>query len=126
MDIKRHLDNEPVLAGPPSAGYAMKKFVARHKWPVTLAATVAALTVAGFIGTSVGFRRATLARIVADANAAQARESAVEAKKAELSARVAETNALRQAYSASMNLAQQAWEQNNIRRVRDLLEATAT
>jgi serine/threonine protein kinase/DNA-binding beta-propeller fold protein YncE len=125
MDIGRYFGSEPVMAGPPSARYVLKKFIARHKWPVALAATAAALTVAGLIGTSVGFRRATLARVLADQNAAQARQLAAEAKKAELSARLAETNALRQAYSASLNLAQQAWEQTNMARVRDLLEATA-
>ncbi len=58
---------------------------------------------------SLGLRRATMARIQADQNArlaeqnaAQARSMAEEARKAELAARLAQTNALRQAYSASM------------------------
>src|SRR5262249_1633631 len=40
MDIKRHLNNELVLARPPSAPHALKKFIIRHKWPVILNATV--------------------------------------------------------------------------------------
>jgi WD40 repeat protein len=31
MDIERHLDDEPVLAGPPSAGYRLCKFVRRNR-----------------------------------------------------------------------------------------------
>ncbi|NIQ89492.1 MAG: protein kinase, partial [Pseudomonas stutzeri] len=31
QDISRHLRNEPVLAGPPSAGYRLSKFVRRHR-----------------------------------------------------------------------------------------------
>jgi len=65
-DLKRYLNYEPVNAGPPSAVYALKKFVVRNKWPVILNATVAALTVAGLIGTSIGMGRATLARVQAD------------------------------------------------------------
>jgi serine/threonine protein kinase/tetratricopeptide (TPR) repeat protein len=30
-DVRRHLANEPVLAGPPSALYRMRKFAARHR-----------------------------------------------------------------------------------------------
>jgi non-specific serine/threonine protein kinase/serine/threonine-protein kinase len=39
-DIRRHLADEPVIAGPPSALYRMRKFAARHRLPLTLAAGV--------------------------------------------------------------------------------------
>ncbi len=39
-DIRRHLSNEPVVAGPPSTLYRMRKFAARHRLPLTLAAGV--------------------------------------------------------------------------------------
>ena len=129
MDIKRHLNHEPVLAGPPSAKYVLKKFIVRNKWPVILNATVAGLTLAGLVGTSLGLRRATLARIQSDQNArlagqnaARARISADEAKKAETSARVAQTNALRQAYSASMLSASDALERAQIDAARHYLD----
>ena len=38
-DVRRHLANEPVLAGPPSASYRARKFVRRHRGAVTIAAT---------------------------------------------------------------------------------------
>jgi tetratricopeptide (TPR) repeat protein len=40
-DIRRHLEDQPVLAGPPSAGYRARKFVRRHR--VGVAVAVAAL-----------------------------------------------------------------------------------
>jgi eukaryotic-like serine/threonine-protein kinase len=39
-DIRRHLSTEPVLAGPPSALYRMRKFAARHRIALTLAGGV--------------------------------------------------------------------------------------
>ncbi len=35
-DIRRHLANEPVLAGPPSAVYRMRKFASRHRVGLTV------------------------------------------------------------------------------------------
>jgi len=37
-DIQRHLKNEPVLAGPPSATYRAKKFVLRHRFGIAIGA----------------------------------------------------------------------------------------
>ena len=31
LDIQRHLDNEPVVARPPSTAYRLRKFVRRHR-----------------------------------------------------------------------------------------------
>src|SRR5262249_24045684 len=109
-DLQHHLRDEPVRAGPPSRIYTFKKFIVRNEWPVLLAATAAVLTIAGLVGTSIGLKRANVARIQADQNAAQARTLALEAKTAEKAARVAEGNALRQAYSASMLSAADALE----------------
>jgi eukaryotic-like serine/threonine-protein kinase len=39
-DIRRHLADEPVVAGPPSNWYRMRKFAARHRLPLALAAGV--------------------------------------------------------------------------------------
>jgi WD40 repeat protein len=128
-DLKRHLNNEPVVAGPPSTIYRLKKFIVRNKWPVVLNATAAALTVAGLIGTSLGLRRATVARRQADQNAARAEQNArragqlaSQAKHAEIAARLAETNALHLAYSASMLSACDALEHWQIESARHYLD----
>jgi serine/threonine protein kinase len=39
-DIRRHMDDQPVVAGPPSTLYRMRKFAARHRLPLALAAGV--------------------------------------------------------------------------------------
>ena len=46
MDLRRHLANEPVLAGPPSTAYRVGKFVRRHRLGVTGASVIALLLVA--------------------------------------------------------------------------------
>src|SRR5205085_4092462 len=38
MDVQRYLVDEPVLAGPPSAGYRLRKFVRRNKRALVTAA----------------------------------------------------------------------------------------
>jgi len=101
-DLKRHLNNERVTAGPPSAIYALRKFTARNRWPVIFAGTAAVLIVAGLIGTSVGLGRANTARIRADLNAERATKLAEKAKTAEANAVQEKGGALGLAYSASM------------------------
>jgi serine/threonine protein kinase/tetratricopeptide (TPR) repeat protein len=39
-DVRRHLANEPVLAGPPTTAYRLRKFVRRHRAGVAAAAIV--------------------------------------------------------------------------------------
>ena len=54
-DIQRHLDNEPVLAGPPSQIYKVRKFVTRHRFGVGASGLIVALLVSGLV-TSLYFR----------------------------------------------------------------------
>jgi tetratricopeptide (TPR) repeat protein len=51
-DIRRHLDDQPVLASPPSPMYRTRKFVRRHKLPVLAAAAVLLALVGGIVATS--------------------------------------------------------------------------
>jgi eukaryotic-like serine/threonine-protein kinase len=48
-DVQRHLENEPVLAGPPTAGYRLKKFVRKHRTAVAVAAGFAFLLTAATV-----------------------------------------------------------------------------
>ena len=54
FDIKRHLADEPVLVGPPSARYRFQKFARRNRGKVIAAAVVAAALVLGMVGTTWG------------------------------------------------------------------------
>ena len=73
-DLRRHLNDEPVLAGPPRTGYRLKKFVKRNRLGVGAACLVALILIGGIVGTGWGLRSALNAR---DAEA-DARESALD------------------------------------------------
>lgn len=45
-DIQRHLHDQPVLAGPPSAAYRASKFIRRHRFGVGVAVAAVALLIA--------------------------------------------------------------------------------
>jgi tetratricopeptide (TPR) repeat protein len=69
-DIRRHLNNEPVVAGPPSTLYRMRKCVHRHQALVTGLAAVLVVLLAGITGVVVfavkADRQARTAQAVAD------------------------------------------------------------
>jgi tetratricopeptide (TPR) repeat protein len=71
-DIARHLNNEPVSAGPPSAIYRLRKFTRRNRAGVFAGSAIAAALVLGVIGTTLAMLRAMDERARADENAAQA------------------------------------------------------
>ena len=51
-DVQRYLDGAPVLAGPPSRAYRVRKFVQRHRVFVASAAAVLLALLAGIVGTT--------------------------------------------------------------------------
>lgn len=51
-EIRRYLNGEPVLAGPPSRRYRIQKFIERHRLAVGAAAAVVISLIAGIIGTT--------------------------------------------------------------------------
>jgi eukaryotic-like serine/threonine-protein kinase len=72
-DIRRHLEDEPVQARPPSARDRIGKFVRRNRTPVLAAAVALAAVLAGTAATTLGFlhareeqRRAQQAAMTAD------------------------------------------------------------
>jgi serine/threonine protein kinase/tetratricopeptide (TPR) repeat protein len=62
MDLERYLVEEPVLAGPPSAGYRLRKFLRRNRGRVLAASLVLVALLGGIVGTTVGLVRAVQAR----------------------------------------------------------------
>jgi len=125
-DLKRHLNNEPVVARPPSAAYRLQKAWRRNQVAFTAGALVAAALVVGIAVSSWQAVEASRARNAEKEQrlAAQTeRDKAQAAERTEMQARLRADHLL---YVANMNLAQQAWEQNNVGRVRQLIEDTAT
>ena len=93
-DIENHLDDEPVLACPPSAGYRLRKFARRNKRPMWAVGLVLLALVAGIVGTTLGLLQArTAAEAEREARAAETthRLRAEDAAEAERNARAAET-----------------------------------
>jgi non-specific serine/threonine protein kinase/serine/threonine-protein kinase len=73
-DVGRYLANEPVLAGPPSAGYRARKFVRRHRFGVTAATLAAAGVLAFGVTMAVEARRIARERDRANAEATRAQK----------------------------------------------------
>jgi serine/threonine protein kinase/WD40 repeat protein len=76
-DIERYLGDEPIEAGPPSAGYRLRKFVKRNRGAVTAAAVVLSAVLLGIVGTTWGWVEALWQRD----DAVQAREKEAEQRK---------------------------------------------
>ncbi|NIV47795.1 MAG: serine/threonine protein kinase, partial [Gammaproteobacteria bacterium] len=58
MDVRRYLDDEPVLAAAPGAGYRLSKYIKRHRGTVFTAAAIILLLVVGMAVSSWQWRRA--------------------------------------------------------------------
>jgi non-specific serine/threonine protein kinase/serine/threonine-protein kinase len=71
-DIRRHLCDEPVLAGPPTARYRTGEFVRRHRLAVIAASVVTVALAVGLLGTTAGLIRARRAEAAARAEAERA------------------------------------------------------
>jgi WD40 repeat protein len=128
-DLQRYLNDEPVEARPPSAGYRLGKFVRRHRSLVaTLGAVFLTLSLAT-TATALGLiearrqrdvaeaaqRKATEERNTADAERRRAEHNAEQAKAEELTAR-------RHLYGAHINLAYPAFKDGQFDRVLELLD----
>src|SRR5881394_187225 len=107
-DIQRHLDNEPVVARPPSALYRIEKLVRRNRLAFTAAVLVALALVLGIVASTWQAIRATRFR----------QQAQGEAQRAEAEALANRQNL----YAADMNLANHALENYNLLRARGLLE----
>ncbi len=73
LDLRRHLDDQPVSAGPPSASYRLRKLVKRNKAAFIASATIVACLAAGIIAIALAlirekeaFKRETAQRKLAE------------------------------------------------------------
>jgi eukaryotic-like serine/threonine-protein kinase len=107
-DLKRHLENEPVLARPPSAAYKFQKAFRRNKLAFCAAAAVTAALVIGLSLTSWMFFKERDARRRATA--------------AEQTARDKTETANENLYVSDMNVAKLAWDAGDLGRATELLD----
>jgi WD40 repeat protein len=130
-DIQRHLNDEPVVARPPGSFYRFQKMVRRNKLVFAAASAVAAALIAGlgfstwaFLRERTAHANELAARWIADEQRQRAEASAATAQEQRKRAETREAEKGHLLYVASMNLAQQAWEQNNIGQLDQLLKET--
>jgi len=127
-DLKRHLNNEPVVARPASAAYRFRKAFRRNKLVFSAATAVAVALVAG-IGVSTWqtfeARKAQRETEVARNGEQQQRQEAQRAQKiAETERGRAEQEAASrrlQLYAAEVNLASETFAADDLNRTRELL-----
>jgi len=103
-DIQRHLNDEPVVARPPSTLYRIEKLVRRNRLAFTAAVLVALALVLGIVASTWQAIRATRFR----------QQAQGEAQRAEAEALANRQNL----YAADMNLANHALENYNLPRAR--------
>ena len=129
-DVQRYLDDEPVLACPPSARYRLGKFLRRNRGPVLAAGLVLLALFGGGIGAAFGLIEARKQREVTSLWQ-QAEVARGEAE----TARDGETKAKREAedareklaaveYGRTMQVAHQEWRDNNVAATLALLDST--
>jgi eukaryotic-like serine/threonine-protein kinase len=75
IDVRRHLADEPVLAGPPTLAYKVRKFVARHPVGVGASVAIAVLLVALVVGLTAFATRLARERARADREAGAAKSA---------------------------------------------------
>jgi len=113
-DLKRHLENEPIVARPPSNLYRFQKMVRRNKLAFA-AGTMVALAL--LVGMALATWQAVRASRERDAKEVALRQ-AVAAQREQTRLR---EQAQAEAYASDMLLAQQAIEANNFGHARELL-----
>jgi len=112
-DINRHLSDEPVEAGPPSAAYKVRKFVRRNKGLVVASSVVAVTLLLGIVGTSIGLWAAQYNAKVAINNAQIAQSARDDLSKANTTLVQQTDEAEWSSYTANLALAQMAMDNGN-------------
>jgi WD40 repeat protein len=121
-DLQRHLDDEPVIARPPSTAYRLQKAWRRNKLLYTAGVAVFLALAVGLTLAAFGWLQALRQRdvaVLARAGEEEQRKQAVgERRKAER----ATEEARRRAYASEINTAFHALDENNLERAIDLLD----
>src|SRR5437016_1472870 len=120
-DVKRYLNNEPVVARPPSSAYRFQKAIRRNKLVFGAATAVVAALVAGIAISTWKTVQARKAQRETEAARNNERQLRMEAQAAEKKAQEQALAARRTAYSSDMNAVEHALKENNLGRARMFL-----
>jgi hypothetical protein len=108
LDLQRFLAHEPIQARPPSASDKLRKWVMRNRPAAVALATITAAIIIGFAVCLLFLSKETKARAQAEAQRALTEQSRIEA--------------LRALYAANLQSVQQALNEGNFGRARQLLD----
>jgi WD40 repeat protein/serine/threonine protein kinase len=120
-DLKRHLDNEPVSARPPSSSYRFQKLVRRNKLAFGAAGAVAVALLLGIVGSTWQLIRATRAEREQSRLRALAQQAQAQAETNAERFRSAAIQSRRSQYAADMFAATAASEAGSYARARHFL-----
>ncbi len=128
-DLKRHLNNEPVVARPPSAAYRLQKAWRRNKLVYTAGVAVFLALAAGLTLAALGRIQAltqrdaaVLAQAGEETQRREAQASEERAIQERQRAELAREETRRRAYAAEISAAFQALAENNLGRAIELLD----
>jgi eukaryotic-like serine/threonine-protein kinase len=122
LDLKRYLNNEPVLARPPSTAYKLQKAFRRNKLVCVAAIAVLVALVVGLGSATLMYFREHEALLGEQQQRLRAQSAQKAAETQQARATESERKARRLLYAEDMNLAQQALKVNNLARARRLLD----
>ncbi|HEV3298372.1 MAG TPA: serine/threonine-protein kinase [Planctomycetaceae bacterium] len=135
-DVERYLNDEPVEAGPPGAGYRLRKFARKNRMALRIAGAFGLLLVLGAAACLWQAIRATVAERTATSQRDIARKNELEASQAREETRkerdkVADANQKLQRtlgdlrhtlYVSDLNRAFTFWRDGNVERVEEILD----
>ena len=103
-DIRAHLRDEPISAGPPSFAYAITKLLKRHRGAVLTTVSFATLLLAATTISTMGWRSSFLARQDLKRSEQEARDEQQKAQEAAILADQERHRAVKSAYVADMQV----------------------
>src|SRR5262245_8064119 len=121
-DLQRYLNDEPVLACPPSTAYRVRKFARKHRVALSTALLVASSLLIGLVLSTWQAVRATTAEAEAQLQRIEAQEERDDAQSQRDQVKSLNDQLRRTLYASNVNLAKHAWDDAAVPRVRELLE----
>ncbi|MFC1764087.1 protein kinase [Planctomycetota bacterium] len=121
-DIQNYLDGRPLIAGPESSAYRVKKFVRKHAGSVATASLLLVVIILGLVASILMGCRAEQARKKEATARKQVEQALVRAENAEKVAQERAEDYRHSLYFNQIALADASYRDGNISRVRELLD----
>lgn len=120
-DIRNYLEDKPLVAGPESTRYRLKKYMVRHRGPLAAAISILLLLTFGVIGMTLLYAQAENQRRFAQAKEADANKARLEAETARQQSEVERDKAEKSFYDASIIASEKSLHDSQIAQARQML-----